>query len=134
MSVAPLTITKDFLQHFLKQKVTSFTITSGTNPGDNYLSTIFCVEVNLGDHDKNKESAIRKNILIKSYPENLAKREFLDSSSLFTTEYMMYDHFIPVLNDLAIEAKKGSTKHEKTKSGINVAKFYGGNIPEISQR
>ncbi|CAL8110268.1 unnamed protein product [Orchesella dallaii] len=115
-------INKEFLQHLLGHPIASFTCGIGTKPGDNYLSTIYSVKVVLSDEDSKNDNScsLSKSILIKCYPENVAKQEFLDNTSMFSTEFLIYDQFLPSLNQLL--------SSEKSKFGVNVAEFYGGNI------
>ncbi|ODM99554.1 hypothetical protein Ocin01_07129 [Orchesella cincta] len=109
-------INEEFLQRLLGCKIKSYTCNVGTKPGDNYLSTIYSVKVVLCDDSL-------KSILVKCYPENVAKREFLDNTSIFSTEYLIYDQFLPALNQLV-----DTCGDDKSTFAVNVASFYGGNI------
>jgi len=111
-----LTITQDFLQELLQKKVTNFKVTLGSAPGDNYMSVIHAVEINI----HGKEAPL--HILIKCYPSHPARVEFLDTCNIFGKELIVYDTWIPKL--MSMQEEIGN----EYKVQLAIPNFLGGNV------
>ncbi|OXA51219.1 uncharacterized protein LOC110853579 [Folsomia candida] len=117
-------ITKEFLQNALKMEakggsvpeiVTHFA-TLGTQPGDNYMSVIYSVDVDLSDGTK-------RYLLIKCYPSHPARQEFTNKMNMFFKECEVYSKWIPALTRIKSEVF-GFDKEEAVK--LPYAKFVHG--------
>ncbi|XP_021957427.2 uncharacterized protein LOC110853466 isoform X2 [Folsomia candida] len=109
-------ISKEFLQKALEHEakngdsvptIISHSVTLGTKPGDNFMSIIYSVDVELSDGKK-------RHLLIKCYPNHPARQEFGNKSNMFFKEYEVYSKWIPELKRMQTEVL-GLRKNEIVK-------------------
>ncbi|CAL8110270.1 unnamed protein product [Orchesella dallaii] len=109
-------LTKEFLELAFDKEVEKFSTNVGTNPGDNYMSIMHGIEVTFkGEKESN-------HYLIKCYPNNQGRRDFLDQTDVFSKEFFIYQDFLPQLKQLAIE------RGAENIVDLSVAPVHGGNI------
>ncbi|CAL8110271.1 unnamed protein product [Orchesella dallaii] len=109
-------LTKEFLELAFDREVEKFSVNVGTNPGDNYMSILHAIKVTFkGEKESN-------HYLIKCYPNNQGRRDFLDQTNIFSKEFFIYQEFIPQLKQLAIESGAQNI------ADLSVAPVHGGNI------
>ncbi|ODM99563.1 hypothetical protein Ocin01_07130 [Orchesella cincta] len=109
-------LTKEFLDMALDREVEKFKTDVGTNPGDNYMSIMHAIEVTFkGEKEPN-------HYLIKCYPNNQGRRDFLDQTDVFSKELFMYQEFLPQLKTLAAECGAENIVD------LSVAPVHAGNI------
>jgi len=69
------------LEENLGKRVNSFTIIPGTKFGDNYMSVLYSIDVQLCGNDK-----VTLNLISKCYPSHPVRQEFLNKSNMFWNE------------------------------------------------
>ncbi|OXA51218.1 uncharacterized protein LOC110853464 [Folsomia candida] len=117
-------ITKEFLQNVLKMEakggpvaeIISHYATLGTKPGDNYMSVIYSVDVDLSDGTK-------RYLLIKCYPSHPARQEMTNKMNMFFKECEVYSKWMPELRRMQNEVLN-LDKEEAVK--LPYAKFVHG--------
>jgi hypothetical protein len=88
-------ITKGFLEKCLGVAVESFKVSAGSDPGDNFMSVMHCVEVLVAGEER------PRHLILKSYPSHPSRREFLDNINIFSKEVKVYQVFIPAILEMA---------------------------------
>jgi len=109
-------LTKEFLELAFDREVENFSVNVGTNPGDNYMSIMHAIEVTF------KGETESKHYLIKCYPNNQGRRDFLDQTDVFSKEFFIYQEFLPQLKQLAVDCGAENIVD------LSVAPVHGGNI------
>lgn len=84
-------LTKEFLEKILKRKVASFKCEEGSNPGDNFLSILFSLEIRLVEENE------PLHLLFKTFPHHPTRQKLLNDTNIFLKEYLVYDVWIPEL-------------------------------------
>jgi len=112
-------LTKKFLELAFDREVEKFSVNVGTNPGDNYKSIMHAIELTFKGE---KESY---HYLIKCYPNNQGRRDFLDQTDIFSKELFMYQEFLPQLKQLAVDCGAENIVD------LSLAPFHGGNVAGI---
>ena len=84
-------ITKEFLEETLKCSIDRFEVKPGSEIGDNYACILLSVSVwKSGSEDP-------EQIMVKCYPNQPARQQFLESSNIFLIEVGTYNEVIPEL-------------------------------------
>lgn len=106
--VQPDWLNQDFIQNALQEafkdnslKVSKFSINLATAPGDNYVSQIFRVNVELSSKTKSKQDF---NFLIKSLPKGDKMEDFVHECDLFQKEAKMLSTILPKVYKYLTEA------------------------------
>lgn len=76
-------ITKDFLEQQLQLEVESFHVSSGTKPGDNFMSVLYSISVKTGQGDM-------RHYMLKCYPSDPSRQQFLNKTNHFYSEVAFY--------------------------------------------
>jgi len=92
------TISKEFLSKLLKKNVSSFRLKPGTNVGDNYMSVLYSIQVEVEEEDGQTKSV---SLLSKCFPTHPTRQEFLRKSNVFWNELQIYKTFLPELQKMA---------------------------------
>lgn len=80
-------ITKEFLESVLNLKIASFTIKSGTKPGDNFMSVLYSISVEIESEDLDPQN---HHYLIKCYPGDPSQQKYLNKANHFYSELCFY--------------------------------------------
>lgn len=106
--VQPEWLNQDFIENALQEafndnsvKISKFSINLATAPGDNYVSQIFRVNVELSSKTKAKENF---NFLIKSLPKGDKMEDFVHECDLFQKEAKMLSAILPKIYKYLSEA------------------------------
>ncbi|CAG7734310.1 unnamed protein product, partial [Allacma fusca] len=84
-------ISKEFVEEFLQKKITYLKVSKGSNPGDNFTSILFAIEVKVcGESEP-------LHLLLKTYPALQSRQKFLNETNLFLKEIKVYKEFLPDL-------------------------------------
>lgn len=93
-------ISKEFLQTALQSEgkepvpqITSYTVTPGTQPGDNYASLIYSIQLQLSNGRS-------RHLLAKCFPNHPSRQEFAIDTNMFYKEWQVYSSWIPELKRL----------------------------------
>lgn len=113
-------ITKEFLEEVLGYPVESFTLETGSNPGDNYMSNLFRINVILAKKEQS-QGLTKEYLLLKCFPNHPARQDFLQKTNIFIKEIDVYTKWIPDLEKLQNEFLE-----EERHLEIPYAKFYSG--------
>lgn len=84
-------ITKEFIQFHTKDKVLAVSIKDGTNPGENFMSVLYSVEVQVENKGDKGESEPRHHLLLKCYPSHPSRQKHLNKKNLFFQEVSFYN-------------------------------------------
>jgi len=97
-------IDKDFLSSALGNEfeINSFTISEGSNVGDNYMSIIYSVDIEVKSKISESPSET-KHLLVKCFPTHPARQGFLIKSNFFHRELQMYQVWLVELSRLQKE-------------------------------
>lgn len=88
-------LSKEFLEKNLGRKVESWTISSGSNVGDNYTSVLYSIDIKLpGDGEYGGETL---HLISKCYPNNPVRQKFLSEANIFWNELSIYETLLPSL-------------------------------------
>jgi len=93
----------DFVSGLFGQKVKSFTIKSGSAPGDGYNSVLYSIECTLEEIDPETGKERIAYGISKNYPSHPARQEFLNKSNTFWMEFSVYNTWIPALKEFQRE-------------------------------
>ncbi|CAG7786220.1 unnamed protein product, partial [Allacma fusca] len=85
-------LSKEFLENALGYRIEKFEVKAGSNLGDGYTCALFGVDVWKVAEPENPIS-----IVVKCYPVNESRQEFLETGNIFKIELGMYDTVIPAL-------------------------------------
>ncbi|CAG7718807.1 unnamed protein product [Allacma fusca] len=84
---------KEYLENALGYSVDKFELTAGSNLGDGYTCALLRVDV----WKVYDEPGDPISIIVKCYPLNESRQEFLESWNIFKVELGMYERVIPAL-------------------------------------
>ena len=106
-------ITKEFLENALKVPIDKFTVNQGSSLGEGYTTLLYAVDVwKIGQDEP-------IHILIKCFPSNPARQQFLQDYKIFEIEVGMYEVLIP-------ELKKFLKEKNAEDIRLPFAPFYAG--------
>ena len=106
-------ITKEFLESALKEPIEKFTVNKGSALGDGYTTLLYAVDVwKIGQDEP-------IHILIKCFPSNQARQQFLTEYNIFEIEVGMYDVVVPELKNFLKEKNAEDIR-------LPFAPFYAG--------
>jgi len=91
-------VDKTFLTKVLgdeRFELLSYDVIPGSKPGDNFLSLIYSIKVEL--QDKINKSLSTRYLLLKCYPNHPSRQEFNNQINIFYKELQMYSTWFPEL-------------------------------------
>jgi hypothetical protein len=115
ISESSFVVNKELLEIILNEDVDSFFLRSGSALGDNYMSVMHGAEVRVKGDDK------PRHVLIKCYPTNAGRRDFLDQTDIFGTEFFFYTYLAPKFVEIIKRAGKDKEIH------LGIPEFLCGN-------
>lgn len=127
-------ISKAFLENALREEgkykdfeILSFKVSMGSKPGDNYMSIIYTIDVDL----KVEGVPLKRSLLIKCYPNHPGRQQFANKSNFFFKEMEVYSKWIPELERMQREVV-GLGEGERVK--LPYAPFVHGECIDFDSR
>lgn len=81
-------------------KIVKFEARPGSKIGDNYMSIMYAVDIDLEDKEKNMETL---QIMLKTIPRNAMRAEMINEMKAFQKEALVYLEIFPVLDRTQLE-------------------------------
>jgi hypothetical protein len=106
-------VNKPFLEKVLNEPIAEFTISKGSNAGDNVAGSLHSIKVTT-----TKGSTVK--LVLKSVADDPQQQGYASQFGIFSVENAMYDYVCPQIEKL-METK--GLKNE----GLPVPRYYGGN-------
>ena len=92
-------VSKEILETWLGSAVLDYKVSAGSKPGDNFLSTLYSIEVKT----KENENKSPDYLLLKTYPTAEAALSFLTKTNFFYKEVSFYTILLPQFNQFVKE-------------------------------